>query len=71
MEKLLNNKKWNLIITSSILVIAIVITIITGINFRSFSKYETYFYVRENIEIQKLVDYSPTLKGTIGAEKKS
>jgi len=68
MEKLLNNKKWNLIITSSILVIAIVITIITGINFRNFSKYETYFYVRENVEIQKLVDYSPTLKGTIGAE---
>ena len=68
MNKLLSTKKWNLIITSAILLVAVIVTIITGITFRSFSKYETYFYVGENVEIQKLVEYSPNLKGTTGAE---
>ena len=68
MNKLLNTKKWNLIITGAILVLAILVTILTGITFRTFSKYETYFYLAENVEIQKLVEYSPNLKGTTGAE---
>ena len=68
MNKLLNTKKWNIIITSAILLVAVIVTIITGITFRSFSKYETFFYLNENVEVQKLVDYSPNLKGTTGAE---
>ena len=39
MNKLLSTKKWNLIITSAILLVAVIVTIITGITFRSFSKY--------------------------------
>ena len=45
MNKLLNTKKWNIIITSAILLVAVIVTIITGITFKSFSKYETFFSI--------------------------
>ena len=47
------NKK-NIIITSSILAGAIALGIVSGVQFKNFSDYETYFYVRENIEIENL-----------------
>ena len=59
-------KKTNLIITSCILVVAIVVGIITGIEFYDFSNYDTYFYTGNVDEIQKYSQYSPLLKGTVG-----
>lgn len=59
------NKK-NIIITSSILAGAIALGIVSGVQFKNFSDYETYFYVRENIEIEKFSKYSPNLKNTVG-----
>ena len=59
-------KKTNLIITSCILVVAIVVGIVTGIEFYDFSNYDTYFYTGNVDEIQKYSQYSPLLKGTVG-----
>lgn len=60
-------KKFNIILTSVILVLALVITIITGITFKSFSDYQTYFYVREDkVEVQHLSKYIPSIEGTVG-----
>lgn len=65
-EKLNGSKKLNIIVTSIILVVAAIITIITGIEYRSFSKYEVYFFTGKTTEIQKLSDYSPNIKDTVG-----
>lgn len=65
-EKLNGSKKLNIIVTAVILVVAAVITIITGIEYRSFSKYEVYFFTGKTTEIQKLSDYSPNIKDTVG-----
>ena len=50
-------KKFNIILTSVILVLALVITIITGITFKSFSDYQTYFYVRDGGVVGKKAVY--------------
>lgn len=61
-------KKLNYIITGGILLVALIITIITGITFSKFRNYETKFVVRENVvtRIEKFSKYSPKLKGTEG-----
>lgn len=61
-------KKMNYIITGSIIAIAILIAVITGIEFTKFRNYETKFVVRDEVvtSIEKFSKYSPNLKGTIG-----
>ena len=59
------NKK-NLIITSSILAGTLALGIVAGVQFKQFSDFETYFYVRENVQVEKFSDYSPNLKNTVG-----
>ena len=58
--------KKNIIITSSILAGALALGIVAGVQFKQFSDYETYFYVRDNVKIEKFSDYSPNLKNTVG-----
>ena len=65
-EKLNGSKKLNIIVTSIILVVAAIITIISGVEYRSFSKYDVYFFTGKTTEIQKLSDYSPNIKDTVG-----
>lgn len=67
-EQKVLTKKLNIIITSVILALALIVTIITGINFYKFSHYQTKFVVREEVvtRIEKFSDYSPNLKGTVG-----
>lgn len=60
------SKKVNIIVTSIVLVIAIAIGIVTGIEFYNFSNYDTYFYTGNVDEIQKYSKYSPLLEGTPG-----
>lgn len=61
-------KRANILITSSILLIALVITIITGYQYKSFSMYETYFDTSRVTTTQYLEKYSPNLKGTVGGD---
>ncbi len=67
-KRIIVNKKQNYIITAVILVVALIITIISGIQFSKFRSYQTKFVVRENIitRVEKFSKYSPKLKGTIG-----
>lgn len=65
--KSLFNRKTNLIITSVILAVALVIAVVTSIKFIKFRKFETYFNVREDVidEIIKFSEYSPHIKGDV------
>ena len=58
--------KRNIIVTSSILAGTLAIGLVAGVQFKQFSDYETYFYVRDNVQIEKFSDYSPNLKNTVG-----
>ena len=58
--------KKNIIITSSILAAALALGAVAGVKFKQFSDYETYFYIRDNVTIEKFSDYSPNLKNTVG-----
>ncbi len=69
MKKLnISDKKTNIIITSVILALALAAGIVVAVDFISFRNYETYFNTDLVDEIQHFVDYSPNLKGTVGAE---
>ena len=59
-------KNKNIVLTSVILVIALVIGIITGIQFYRFSNYNAYFFTDGADEIEKYSKYSPSLEGTVG-----
>lgn len=58
--------KRNLIITSSVLAGALALGIVAGVQFKQFSNYQTYFHIRDNVQIEKFSDYSPNLKNTVG-----
>ncbi|MBQ6884013.1 MAG: hypothetical protein IJO25_06705, partial [Clostridia bacterium] len=62
----LKDKKTNIIVTSIVLVIALVISIVTGIQFRNFSKFQTQFYTQDVDEVLHFSQFSPSLKGTVG-----
>ena len=47
----LKDKKINIIVTSVILALALVITVITGVQFKQFSNYETQFYTQDVDEV--------------------
>ena len=67
MEKFLHDKKNNLIVSIALLVVAIVLGIIVGISFKSFSNYKVYFYESSEVtRVEKFSDYSKHLKGTNG-----
>ena len=62
-------KKFNIILTSAILLVALGITIWSGIHFKSFINYETKFVFDETLpghSIEKFSKYSPKLEGTAG-----
>lgn len=60
-------KRINLLITISILLIALLITFISGKTFYDFQKSEVEFVIRDNVtRIEKFSDYSPKLKKTAG-----
>ena len=58
--------KRNLIITSSILAGSLALGIVAGVQFKQFSNYQTYFHIRDNVQVEKFSDYSPNLKNTVG-----
>lgn len=62
----IENNKRNLVITSSVLAGALALGIVAGVQFKQFSDYETYFHIRENVQVEKFSDYSPNLKNTVG-----
>ena len=62
----LKDKKINIIVTSVILALALVITVITGVQFKQFSNYETQFYTQDVDEVLHSSQYSPSLKGSVG-----
>ena len=55
--------KKNIIITSIILVLGLVITIVTGITYQKFKKYQTWFDTSNVTYIDHLGNYSPKLTG--------
>lgn len=62
-------KKFSIILTSVILLIALGITIWSGIHFKRFVNYETKFVFDETLpghSIEKFSKYSPKLEGTVG-----
>ena len=59
-------KRFNIILTSALIVVALAVTIITGITYKKFKNSDIYFDTSKCTEIQKFSDYSPSLKGTIG-----
>jgi len=63
---MVKSKKFNIIITSAILVVALVIAIITGIQFQSFRTFQTEFNTDNVDETFKYHEFSPHLKGTAG-----
>lgn len=65
---MLKTKKLNLIVTSAILALALVVAIITGIQFQSFRTFQTEFIVRDDVvdAVIPFHEYSPNLKGTAG-----
>lgn len=60
------NKKVNLIVTSVLLILAILITVFSGIAFASFRNYEAWFDTSRVDHTYKFSEFSPNLKGTIG-----
>ena len=60
------NKK-NLIITCAILVLALVITILTGVTYQKFKKYQAFFDTSKVTYIDHIGNYSPKLRG-VGAD---
>ena len=63
---MIKSKKINLIITAAILALALVVAIITGIQFSSFRNFETQFNLDRVDETFKFHEFSPKLKGTAG-----
>lgn len=61
-------KKTNILISSLLLLMTVILTVISGYDFRKFANYETEFVVREEVvtRIEKFSKYSPKLKNTIG-----
>ena len=59
--------KKNLIITCVVLVLSLVITILTGITYQKFKKYQTWFDTSKVTYTAHLGDYSPKLTG-VGAD---
>ncbi len=67
MEKILNDKYKNIIITVLLLIIALVISFFTGREFYNFRTYQQEFIVGANVtRVEKFSDYNPLLKGTVG-----
>ena len=67
MEKILNDKYKNIIITVLLLIIALVISFSTGREFYNFRTYQQEFIVGANVtRVEKFSDYNPLLKGTVG-----
>ncbi len=64
----LKNQKTNIVVTAIILAIALVVGSIVAVDFVSFRQYNAYFNTDLVDEIQHFVDYSPNLKGTVGAD---
>ncbi|MDD3171391.1 MAG: succinylglutamate desuccinylase/aspartoacylase family protein [Bacilli bacterium] len=62
------NKKTNIILTSLLLLLTIVLTFISGKQFSDFANYETEFVLRDDVitRVEKFSEYSPKLEGTIG-----
>ena len=65
---MIKSKKINIIVTSIILAVALLVAIVTGIEFNSFRNYETEFIVREDVidDVISYSEYSPNLAGTAG-----
>ena len=62
-------KKFNIILTSAILLLALVVTVWSGIHFKKFVNYEVEFKFDETLpghSIEKFSKYSPKLEGTVG-----
>ena len=59
-------RKLNIILTSCLLVVALAVTLITGITYKKFKNSDIYFDTSKCTSVQKFSDYSPSLKGTIG-----
>ncbi|HKM29315.1 MAG TPA: succinylglutamate desuccinylase/aspartoacylase family protein [Bacilli bacterium] len=61
-------KKTNILITSLLLLITVILTIICALDFKSFANYETEFVLRDDVitRVEKFSKYSPKLTGTVG-----
>ncbi len=62
----LENKKTNIIVTSVLLALAIVIGVVCGIQFYSFRNHQTWFDTSRVDHTYKFSEFSPNLAGTIG-----
>lgn len=60
------NKKVNIIVTSVLLVLAILVMVFSGIAFASFREYKAWFDTSRVDHTYKFSEFSPNLKGTIG-----
>ena len=68
-SELRKTKKFNIILTAAILLVALGIAVWSGIHFKSFVNYETKFVFDETLpghSIEKFSKYSPKLEGTVG-----
>ena len=67
MKTLIKDRRSNIIITSIVLVVALLIGILTSIKFVQFRNYEAQFVLREDVidEVIKFSEYSPHIKGDV------
>lgn len=67
MKKIFNEKYNNIIITSLIIVVAVIIAVFTGKEYYEFRHYNQEFIIGDNVtRIEKFSDYNPLLAGTVG-----
>ena len=62
-------KKFNIILTSAIILLALIVTVWSGIHFKKFVNYEVEFKFDETLpghSVEKFSKYSPKLEGTVG-----
>ncbi len=61
-------RKTNIVISSLLLLLTVVLTVICGLDFKKFADYETEFVIREDVitRIEKFSKYSPKLINTVG-----
>ena len=63
----LTPKKKNIIVTSIIGVVGLLLGVLTSVNFVKATNYEVKYGIREDlIEVEHISDYSPSIKGTEG-----
>lgn len=67
MKQLLENKRYNILITSLFIALALLVAFFAGKDYVEFRAWDQEFYIGDQVtRVEKFSDYNPNLKGTIG-----